>query len=289
MNNAYRDALTKAGLRISGTSPDGRLVEFIELDRELHPYFVATQAHPELKSRPTRPHPLFAGVRRRGARVRRRAAAAGRAVPRRPGVVTRRVQHRRTGCGPGTSEFRGPVFTVYTDEVLMPGGRYVNRDYIAHIGAVGVVALDDADRVVLVQQYRHPVGARLWELPAGLIDVAGEDLVDAAARELAEEADLVAARTGTMLLDVHTTPGSSNEIIRLFLARGLSPVPAADRYARVGEEAEMVTVAWSTWTRRSRWRCAARSPMRPPSPVCWPPPGPATTPGRHCAPPEPSR
>jgi CTP synthase len=61
VNNAYRDALTKAGLVISGTSPDGRLVEFIELDRELHPYFVATQAHPELKSRPTRPHPLFTG------------------------------------------------------------------------------------------------------------------------------------------------------------------------------------------------------------------------------------
>ncbi|MCF0091965.1 CTP synthase [Micromonospora sp. NPDC049114] len=60
VNNAYRDALTKAGLHISGTSPDGRLVEFVELDRDLHPFFVATQAHPELKSRPTRPHPLFA-------------------------------------------------------------------------------------------------------------------------------------------------------------------------------------------------------------------------------------
>ncbi|MDG4780703.1 CTP synthase [Micromonospora sp. WMMD961] len=60
VNNAYRDALTKAGLHISGTSPDGRLVEFVELDRSLHPFFVATQAHPELKSRPTRPHPLFA-------------------------------------------------------------------------------------------------------------------------------------------------------------------------------------------------------------------------------------
>jgi CTP synthase len=61
VNNAYRDALTKSGLRISGTSPDGRLVEFVELDRDLHPFFVATQAHPELKSRPTRPHPLFSG------------------------------------------------------------------------------------------------------------------------------------------------------------------------------------------------------------------------------------
>jgi CTP synthase len=62
VNNAYRDALTKAGLQISGTSPDGRLVEFVELDRDVHPFFVATQAHPELKSRPTRPHPLFSGL-----------------------------------------------------------------------------------------------------------------------------------------------------------------------------------------------------------------------------------
>jgi CTP synthase len=61
VNNAYRDALTKAGLMISGTSPDGRLVEFLELERDVHPFFVGTQAHPELKSRPTRPHPLFAG------------------------------------------------------------------------------------------------------------------------------------------------------------------------------------------------------------------------------------
>jgi CTP synthase len=59
VNNAYRDAMTRASLRISGTSPDGRLVEFVELERELHPFFVATQAHPELKSRPTRSHPLF--------------------------------------------------------------------------------------------------------------------------------------------------------------------------------------------------------------------------------------
>ena len=61
-NNAYREQLEGAGLRVSGTSPDGRLVEFVELDREKHPFFLATQAHPELKSRPTRPHPLFAGL-----------------------------------------------------------------------------------------------------------------------------------------------------------------------------------------------------------------------------------
>jgi CTP synthase len=60
VNNAYRDALERAGLQLSGTSPDSSLVEFVELDRELHPFLVATQAHPEFKSRPTRPHPLFA-------------------------------------------------------------------------------------------------------------------------------------------------------------------------------------------------------------------------------------
>ena len=62
VNNAYRDRLEQAGLRISGTSPDGGLVEFVELDRQTHPYFVATQAHPELKSRPTHAHPLFRGL-----------------------------------------------------------------------------------------------------------------------------------------------------------------------------------------------------------------------------------
>ncbi len=62
VNNAYREKLAAAGLLISGTSPDGRLVEFVELDRAMHPYFVGTQAHPELKSRPTRAHPLFRGL-----------------------------------------------------------------------------------------------------------------------------------------------------------------------------------------------------------------------------------
>jgi CTP synthase len=62
VNNEYREALEAAGLAISGSSPDGRLVEFVEMDRSVHPYFVATQAHPEFLSRPTRPHPLFTGL-----------------------------------------------------------------------------------------------------------------------------------------------------------------------------------------------------------------------------------
>ncbi|MGW4716301.1 CTP synthase [Nocardia sp. NPDC004260] len=62
VNNAYRDKVAASGLKFSGTSPDGHLVEFVELPADVHPFFVATQAHPELKSRPTRPHPLFAAL-----------------------------------------------------------------------------------------------------------------------------------------------------------------------------------------------------------------------------------
>ena len=137
--------------------------------------------------------------------------------------------------------YRGPVFTVLTDEVRMPGGDYAGRDYVVHVGAVGVVAVDEQDRVVLVHQYRHPIGYPLWELPAGLIDVEGEGLPEAAARELAEEADLRADRW-QLLVDVHPSPGFSTEVIRLYLARDLSEVPHADRHERQHEEAEL-TVA----------------------------------------------
>ena len=108
--------------------------------------------------------------------------------------------------------------------------------------AVGVVALDDVGRVALIKQYRHPVGRKLWELPAGLRDVAGEDLALAAARELGEEADLRAARYD-LLVDLHTSPGFSAETIRIFLARELSPVPEQERHERTDEEAD-IELAW---------------------------------------------
>jgi 8-oxo-dGDP phosphatase len=137
-----------------------------------------------------------------------------------------------------TDRFAGPVFSVVSDDVTMPGGGVATRDYVRHVGAVGVVALDEAGRVVLVRQYRHPVRRYLWELPAGLIDVVGEDLPAAARRELAEEADLLAERID-LLVDLHTSPGCSNEMIRLFLVRGLAPVPAPQRHDRRDEEADM--------------------------------------------------
>jgi len=147
--------------------------------------------------------------------------------------------HETTGR---TSRYEGPIFQVYSDQVTMPGGHTVTRDVVENLGAVGVVALDDMGRVAMIRQYRHAVGQRLWELPAGLRDVDGEALVHGAARELAEEADLVAGRYD-LLIDLHTSPGFSNEVIRLFLARSLTPVPSEDRFQRTDEEAEL-EVAW---------------------------------------------
>ncbi|HEX6968192.1 MAG TPA: NUDIX hydrolase [Micromonosporaceae bacterium] len=140
-----------------------------------------------------------------------------------------------------TQRFQGAIFTVVTDEVTMPGDRVARRDYVRHVGSVAVVALDERSRVVLVRQYRHPVRRPLWELPAGVIDVDGESLAAAAARELAEEADLVAERYD-LLLDLHTSPGFSDEVIRIFLARGLTEVPAGERHRRHDEEADMQVV-----------------------------------------------
>ena len=141
-----------------------------------------------------------------------------------------------------TERYAGPIFTVYSDRVTMSGGGTATRDVVQNKGAVGVVALDDLGRVVLIKQYRHPVGERLWEIPAGLRDVQGEDLVLTARRELAEETDWAAARFD-LLLDLQTSPGFSNETIRVFLARDLTPVPEDERHERQDEEADL-EIAW---------------------------------------------
>jgi 8-oxo-dGDP phosphatase len=141
-----------------------------------------------------------------------------------------------------TLRYTGPIFSIYTDKVTMSGGGTAERDVAENKGAVGVVAIDDVGRVALIKQYRHPVHKQLWELPAGLRDVGGEELVATAARELAEETDLLAGRFD-LLVDLHTSPGFSDETIRLFLARDLSPVPDAERHSRTDEEAD-IEIAW---------------------------------------------
>jgi len=138
--------------------------------------------------------------------------------------------------------FTGKVIQVRSDVVAMPGGGVSQRDVVVHPGAVGIVVLDDTERVFLIRQYRHPVGDRLWELPAGLLDKAGEPALEAAARELAEEAGLRAGEWA-VLLDTYNSPGMSDEAVRIFLARAIEEIPAEDRYAGIDEEAEM-TPAW---------------------------------------------
>ena len=117
----------------------------------------------------------------------------------------------------------GAIFALRADEVRMPGGGTARREIVEHYGAVAVVAIDDDGRIVLVLQYRHAFGRRLWELPAGLLDTGGEDPQVSAARELAEEAGLAAKKWHT-LVDLNTAPGFSDESVRVFLATGLSDV-----------------------------------------------------------------
>jgi ADP-ribose pyrophosphatase len=133
--------------------------------------------------------------------------------------------------------FRGNKTSVRTDEVVMPDGSVVRRDYQVHPGSVAVVALDDEDRVLVLKQYRHPVRQKLWEIPAGLLDVPGENPLRAAQRELYEEAH-VKAEEWNVLTDVYTTPGGCDEAVRIFLARGLSEADG-ERFEVAEEEADM--------------------------------------------------
>lgn len=138
--------------------------------------------------------------------------------------------------------YNGAIFNLVAEDVDLGEAGVVRREFIDHPGAVAVVALNDQDEVLLLRQYRHPVRADLWEVPAGLLDVEGEAAHLGAARELYEEADLT-AKTWHVLTDYLTTPGGNNEAIRVYLARDLSLVPQQDRHDRVDEELNM-TYQW---------------------------------------------
>jgi len=134
--------------------------------------------------------------------------------------------------------FSGSVIGVRTDAVRMPDGSVANRDVVVHPGAVAILALDADDSVVMVRQYRHPVGHELLELPAGLLDVQGEPALTGARRELYEEAALAAA-DWAVLLDIYNSSGMSDEAIRVYLARGLTEIVEEDRFAPKHEEISM--------------------------------------------------
>ena len=140
--------------------------------------------------------------------------------------------------------WNGRIVDMVKDHVIVvEGAEPVVREYTRHPGAVAVVVLrgeSGEEEILLERQYRHPVQASLWEIPAGLLDIPGEDPRVAAQRELAEEADLVAKRWD-VLVDYFASPGGSTEPLRIFLARDLR---AADEvFDREDEEATM-EYAW---------------------------------------------
>jgi 8-oxo-dGDP phosphatase len=139
-----------------------------------------------------------------------------------------------------TELVRSKLVTVRADQVRMPDNHVAERDVVLHPGAVAILALDAADRILMIRQYRHPVGRLLWEIPAGLRDVAGEDPWVTAQRELVEEAGYQ-ARDWHLLADYYSSPGFTTERLRVYLARGLAEIPEAERdYVRRDEEATLV-------------------------------------------------
>ena len=150
-------------------------------------------------------------------------------------VVSRPVSESRT-------VFEGMVWDVVQERVDLGAAGEVTRQFVRHPGAVAVVALDDDERVCLIQQYRHPVRTLEWEVPAGLLDVEAEPPWVAAARELHEEADLRAGRWD-VLADYFSSPGGLDEALRVYLARDCAEVPEAQRHVRDGEEHGM-PVRW---------------------------------------------
>jgi ADP-ribose pyrophosphatase len=136
------------------------------------------------------------------------------------------------------ARMEGQISAYVSEEITTPSGELIRREWLHHPGAVAIIALDGDGRIAVVDQYRHPCGYTLIEPPAGLMDAAGEDALAAAQRELAEEA-LLQAGDWRVLADIFTTSGSSEEAIRIYLARDLSPTSRPEGFVLEGEEAEM--------------------------------------------------
>jgi 8-oxo-dGTP pyrophosphatase MutT (NUDIX family) len=135
--------------------------------------------------------------------------------------------------------FEGAVWDITRDHIDYNGSDMV-REYVDHTGAVAVYAEDEEGRVLVIQQYRHPVQLRDWELPAGLLDQEGEDHLTAAKRELAEEAD-IEADEWQHLVRYNTSSGGSNEFIEVYRATGVRATESA--FEREAEEADIV-IRW---------------------------------------------
>ncbi len=162
--------------------------------------------------------------------------------PRLPGQLAKSILSDADASWPVSSsevKYDSPYVSLAIDLIVDPDGEEHGRAVVRPNDAIGILAIDEDDRLLLVEQYRHPVRRRVLEIPAGTLDVPGESALDASIRELAEEADLVAAHWVPQL-KLLATPGYSTESWQVFTATGLSPVPPADRTRREAEEADMV-------------------------------------------------
>lgn len=172
-----------------------------------------------------------------------------------PSIEDRHTPHMVTES---TTAWSGRIVDMVEDHVVVVEGQEpVVRQYTRHPGAVAVVVMrgeEGAEEILLLRQYRHPVNASLWEIPAGLLDIPGEDSRVAAERELAEEADLKAARWD-VLVDFFTSPGGSTEPLRVFLARDLETTQTS--FEREDEEATM-EYAWVSLSDALDWVLAGR-------------------------------
>ena len=144
-----------------------------------------------------------------------------------------------------TEHFRGRVIRVTTDEVVLPNGHRAELEVVHHPGGAAVVALDSAQCVCLLRQYRYVAGGWLWELPAGKLEPNESPLVTAQ-RELVEEAG-VSARQWQSLGSVLSSPGVFGEVLHLFFARGLEAGKAAH------EKAEVIEAHWVPREEAYRW------------------------------------
>lgn len=136
--------------------------------------------------------------------------------------------------------FDAPIIAVRKDELAMPNEQVAYRDVVEHMGAVAVAAVNNAGEIAMVHQYRHAVKRRLWELPAGLLDLKDESELAGAQRELVEEAGLKAAQW-SVLADIVTSPGFCEETARVYLAQDLIEVERPEAFG--DEEADM-DFAW---------------------------------------------
>lgn len=162
--------------------------------------------------------------------------------PRLPGQLAGSILSDADASWPVTSsepKYESPYVSLAIDTIVDPSGAEHARAVVRPNDAIGILALDEEDCLLLVEQYRHPVRRRVLEIPAGTLDIPGESALDASIRELAEEADVIAGHWEPQL-KLLATPGYSTESWQVFTATQLSPVPEANRIPRHAEEADMI-------------------------------------------------